>query len=444
MLDVGIVPNTVEGGNPSSTPTRSAEHGEGAPVKIGRGEWPHKPRSPNAMVPATLENFEFLAKRLGIRFRFNRVKKRVDIEMPDVMVAAQNRDQILLTRLESLAIMHDMQCSKIAQYVLVLGDKQSHDPVADWIKSKPWDGHSRITDICNTISVADDYPVALRDLLVRKWLLSIFAASFKGEGYRARGVLTLQGGQGIGKTTWFSRLVTPAALSSDVIKLGHSWDGGSKDARLTALRHRIVELGELEGSFRKEIASLKAFITETADKIRPPYARVEAEYPRSTVFGASVNDRQFLLDTTGNSRFWTIAAERIDHEHDIDMQQVFAELKVAYNGDDQWWLTKAEEAQLAKVNDTHRVIGSIEAKIVERLDLDRIGEAGLRRLTANEVLTALEVKNPTNPQSKEANVTLRRLLGESRRIRGQNRWPIPWKKQPDPTGQEYFEPEDVF
>ena len=354
-------------GGPSGPPP-SPIMGEPGQIErtVKRSEWPNKPRSPNAMVPATLENFEYLAMRLGIKFRFNRVKKRVDIEMPDVTVAAQNRDQVLLTRLESLAIMHDMQCSKIAQYVLVLGDKQSHDPVADWIKSKPWDGQSRMADICNTISVADDYPAALRDLLVRKWLLSIVAASFKGEGYRARGVLTLQGGQGIGKTTWFSRLVTPAALRSDVIKLGHSWDGGSKDARLTALRHRIVELGELEGSFRKEIASLKAFITETADKIRPPYARVEAEYPRSTVFGASVNDRQFLLDTTGNSRFWTIAAERIDHEHDIDMQQVFAELKVAYDGDDQWWLTKAEEAQLAKVNDTHRVVGSIEAKIVER------------------------------------------------------------------------------
>lgn len=432
-------------GGPSGPPlTADTGPEEASGRKVKRSEWPHKPKSPNSMVPATIENFEYLAKRLGIRFRFNRVKKRVDIDMPEVTVDAQNRDQVLLTRLESLAIMHDMQCSKVAQYVLVLGDKQSHDPVAEWIKSKPWDRHSRLADICDTITVTDDYPVALRDVLVRKWLLSIVAASFKGEGYRARGVLTLQGGQGIGKTTWFARLVTPPALRDDVIKLGHSWDGGSKDARLAALRHRIVELGELEGSFRKEIASLKAFITETADKIRPPYARVEAEYPRSTVFGASVNDRQFLLDTTGNSRFWTVACESIDYTHEIDMQQVFAELKVAYERGDPWWLSSAEEAQLERVNDTHRVVGAIEAKIVERLDLGRTGEPSLRRLTANEVLAALDVKHPTNPQSKEANVVLRRLLGESKRVRGQNRWPVPWKLEAEPTGREYREPEDVF
>ena len=435
----------LKSGGPSGSPPpdpASSQFPKAQGVK--RNEFPHKPRSPNAMVPATLENFAYLTERLGIKFRFNRVKKRVDIEIPGIDPDAQNRDQVLLTHLESMAILHDMQSSKIAQYVLVLGDKKSFDPVADWIDSEGWDGQSRLADICQTITVAEDYPLHMRDILISKWLLSIVAATFKGPGYRARGVLTLQGGQGLGKTTWFSRLVTPQALRDDVIKLGHSWDGGNKDARLGALRHRIVELGELEGSFRKEIASLKAFITETTDKIRPPYARAEAEYPRSTVFGASVNDRQFLLDTTGNSRFWTIACEKIDYLHGIDMQQVFAELKVAYDAGNPWWLSQDEEDELLKVNDGHRVIGAIEAKIAERLDLGLIGEPGLPRLTANQVLAALDVKNPSNAQSKEANVVLRRLLGESKRVNGYNRWPIPWKREPEPTGAEYFEREDVF
>ena len=99
-------------GPPSSTNTRVDPDGG---RKVKRSEWPHKPRSPNAQVPATLENFEYLANRLGIEFRFNRVKKRVDIELPDVTADMQNRDAVLLTRLESLAIMHDMQCSKVAQ-----------------------------------------------------------------------------------------------------------------------------------------------------------------------------------------------------------------------------------------------------------------------------------------------------------------------------------------
>jgi putative DNA primase/helicase len=46
-------------------------------------------------------------------------------------------------------------------------------------------------------------------------------------------------------------------------------------------------------------------------------------------------------------------------------------------------------------------------------------------MTATEVLIRLEYKHPTNAQSKEAAAALRDLLGVPKRIRGQNRWPIP-------------------
>lgn len=109
------------------------------------------------------------------------------------------------------------------------------------------------------------------------------AATFPRPGFRSRGVLTLQGSQGIGKTTWFKHVISDEALRDQAIKLGHSWDGGSKDSKLSMIRHRIVELGELEGSFRSEISALKAFITEDFDKIRPPYARSDIRARPSSV-----------------------------------------------------------------------------------------------------------------------------------------------------------------
>ncbi|MEN8914515.1 VapE domain-containing protein [Alteriqipengyuania sp.] len=421
----------VVGGEPSPSALDPSEETQSNANRIKRAEWPDRPPSSKAMVPGTLANFEYLARKHEITFKFNRVKKRVDIEIPGIRTEAKNRDDILLTRLESLAIQHQMPPTKVRNYITVIGDEVTYDPFADWIDGKSWDGTSRVGEICATIVPEDDYSTQMRDTLVRKWLLSIVAATYLNSGFRARGVLTLQGGQGIGKTSWFASLVTPPELREDAVKLGFSWDGGQKDARLMALRHRIVELGELEGSFRKEIASLKAFITETTDKIRPPYARVESEYPRSTIFGASVNDRQFLLDTTGNSRFWTIAVKEIDYQHDIDMQQVFAELKVAFEQKEQWWLDDAEEAAMSKINEQHRVVGAIEAKIEAALDVDLMGSEGLPRLTASQVLEAIGTRNPTNPQSKEANVTLRRLLGEPSKIRGLYKWYVPWRAEFD-------------
>lgn len=409
--------------------------------KIDRDEFPDRPNSPNQNIPGTYENFCFLLDFYGIKISFNLVKKRADIEIPGVKPSIINRDEALLAHLESLCVRNRMSCANIRPYILAKADENRYDPFANWVISRPWDGVSRIDDIVRTLTPTDDYPQGLANTLIEKWLTSIVAATFERHNFRSRGVLTIQGGQGLGKTTWAGRLVTPSELRDDIVKLGFGWDGGSKDAKLIAVRHRIVELGELEGSFRREMAGLKAFITETVDKIRPPYARLEAEYPRSTIFIASVNDSHFLADATGNSRFWNISVKQVDYKHSIDMQQLFAELKIKYEAGSIWWLTEEEEQALADVNRQHRYLSAIEAKIEEALDLGRKGAPGLPRLTANEVLERLGYAKPTNAQSKEANTALKGLLGEPKRIKGQNRWFVPWLKH-EPTGSEYFDDTD--
>ncbi|QIG53757.1 virulence-associated E family protein [Altererythrobacter sp. BO-6] len=419
--------------DPLSTSKSTTQEG-----KLERASFPDQPRSPGKALPATYENFRHLLDGFGIKVRFNLVKKRVDVTIPGLKTGRQNRDEVVLASLESLLHRHEMSTGSIRSYLLLLADQHPYDPFAEWVDSKPWDGTSRLPEFYETLVPVEDYSLELRDVLMRKWLLSIVAATFKKRGFRCRGVLTLQGAQGLGKTTWIARLVTPLKLREQVVKLGHSWDRGQKDAKLSAIRHRIVELGELEGSFKSQMPALKAFITETEDKIRPPYGRVEAEYPRTTIFAASVNDAQFLQDTTGNSRFWTIALKQIDYQHSIDMQQLFAEAKVLFEDGEEWWLNREEDAQLEQVNQTHRVKGTIETLIIDAIDPSREASWEGDRLTANEVLAQLGYDKPTNAQSKEANVALRALLGEPKRVRGQNRWFVLWKdrKQHRPAHQQ--------
>lgn len=410
---------------------RSARSG----VSINPMDFPDPPESVTSPVRGTTDNLAFLLDAYGITVRFNVLKKRPDVNIPGLRTTGENRDAVVLTYVEDLAIRHRMTPARVAANLLALADANPFDPMADWIDSKPWDGEDRLAAICATVVCQQHYSKEFRDLLVGKWLLSIVAATFHPQGFRARGALTFQGGQGIGKTTWFRRLVSVPELADQAIKLGHSWDGGSKDAKLTAIRHRIVEWGELEGSFRREIAGLKAFITEDFDKLRPPYARVEAEYPRRTVFGATVNESDFLLDATGNSRFWTIAVDGLDNRHTIDMQQVFAQLKVAYLAGGEWWLTKEEELQLEQVNRRHRNYGAVGALINEALDLSLIGHGDNLRESASSVLRKLGFDRPSNPQSKEATATLRELLGPSKRVQGIPKWDVPWARA-DPRASD--------
>ncbi len=195
---------------------------------------------------------------------------------------------------------------------------------------------------------------------------------------------------------------------------------------MTAITHWIVEIGELDGTFKKDIALLKGFLTLDQDKIRVPYGRADSEYARRTVFMATVNEEHFLVDPTGNTRFWTIPVIDINYEHDVDMQQVFAQMAVDYENGVPWWLTREEEALLEMHNANHRTVSALRERILDALDLSRIGDPKVPPMTASHLLMQiLGIAQPNDTQSKECARVLREYLGEPTRSKGRTRWRIP-------------------
>jgi putative DNA primase/helicase len=279
--------------------------------------------------------------------------------------------------------------------------------VADWIQSKPWDGTTRLGELFATVQAGMD--VRLKNTLIYRWMLSAVAAIFVPHGFKARGVLVFTGRQGIGKTTWIKSLV-PEEMG--LVLEGATLDPNNKDTVINAVAHWLVELGELDATFRKaDIARLKSFLTMANDKLRRPYDRVESEYQRRTVFFASVNESQYLVDDTGNSRWWTVPVTSIDYKHGLDMQQIWAELYFHFKVKNaQWWLTPAEEDQLAALNLEHENTDPIEEKILRAFDWS--GE-GFRTdlMTASEVLMAIGIDQPNKSQATHASKILKRLTG---------------------------------
>lgn len=297
------------------------------------------------------------------------------------------------------------------------------NPIADWISSRPWDGVDRLPELYATVETAEGYPSYLKGWLLHRWLLAATAAALvNGRRFHGRGVLTLQGPQGIGKTTWIANLAPAGPLRDE--KRDHHMDGSNKDSILGAIAHWIVEIGELESSFRKDVARLKGFLTGDCDKVRPPYARSEVEYDRRTVFAATVNDEAFLVDQTGNSRFWTIAVERLDYAHAVDTQQVFAQLKVEFEAGEQWWLTPTEEEALTRYNLRHRAVSAIRERILDNIDVEGATEGGGSYMTASQLLRSIGLNYPTNAQAKECGATLRETLGAPSRVQDRDQWRV--------------------
>jgi predicted P-loop ATPase len=376
----------------------------------------------------------------GVTVRYNIIRKRTEITVPWVFGTTENNDAVSMTHILSLASQYGMPTGLVPPIVEAIGDENSFNPAADWINSRPWDGEDRLSAFCNTITPRAEYPVELRDLLMRKWILSVTAAATMPDGFRCRGVLTLQGSQGIGKTSWGMKLINDERLGKQLIKVDHHLDAGNKDSQLGAIDHLIVEVGELESSLKRDISRLKGFLTNGTDKIRRPYGKAAVETQRRTVFYATVNAADFLIDPTGNARFWTIACEYIDHDHDVDMQQVYAQCAVLLKDGEKWWLTGEEEVLLERQNSLHRSYSLIRDRLVTIIDPDLVGT---KPMTASEVLEAAGIDHPTNPQAKECASYLREWFGEPKRIQGRDRWRVPLRPDPSADAPNEHSPRPV-
>lgn len=365
----------------------------------------------------TVENLEYLADEYGITARYNQVRKQVEVTLPGRSYTADNRANAALAELTSICARNRMPQSMLADYTKLIADRNAYNPVCDWITSKPWDGAQRVQQLLNTVKVAGD--ATLKDKLIYRWLMSAIAALFKPFGFTSHGVLVFTGEQGQGKTSWVKALV-PQEMG--VVLEGATLDPNNKDTVVNAVSHWLVELGELDATFRKsDIARLKSFVTQAVDKLRRPYDRIESEYQRRTVFFASVNEGRYLVDDTGNRRWWTVPVLSIDYRHGLDMQQVWAELLTHFKSGEQWWLTDDEQKSLNALNSDHEAVDPVEEMIAAQFDWQAIAGIGYRDRTASEVLQLIGYDKPNKAQATHASKVLKKLTGKDPRKSGSRR-----------------------
>ena len=375
-------------------------------------------------VKNTLANAARMLEAYGITAYYDGIKKKPVINIPGASACRDQADNVALARIESLGNLNGMAGEKAARFAATVAYENQRNLIGDWIKSAPWDGQDRIAQLCNTLTVRPDFPQDLRNLIVRRWLISAVAAALKPAGFYSKGVLTLQGEQSIGKTAWVGKLV-PSHLD-DYVLLGAHLDPHNRDSIKTAVSHWIVELGEVDSTMSKaESGALKAFINQRTDKLRLPYALADSEFQRRTVFAASVNPEEFLKDETGNVRWWTLPVTAIDSQHGIDLQQLWAQVAAAYEGGEKWWLVSDEERRLERCNSQHTVKSSIHEILADALDFEA-PRTEWARVTATGVLqTVLAIKVPTNAQAREAGAALRALLGKPTMSKGHPGWWVP-------------------
>ena len=366
---------------------------------------------------ATIQNLQVILERLGVRVRYNVVRKEEEITIPGASFSIDNMANASLAWIMSECARFNYPTDKVGDFLTFLADQNLYNPAIQFVTSKPWDGQRRLQDFCDTIT-AKGQDQSLKETLIKRWMLSAIAAAFRPEGVSAHGVLVLQGDQYLGKTKWFKSLVPDSTrLAQDGMMLRPD----DKDSVKQACSFWLVELGELDATFRKsDIAALKAFLTRDRDVLRRAYARKESEYARRTVFFASVNPREFLHDPTGNRRYWTIECEHIDHSHNLDMQQVWAEVYALYQAGEGWFLLPEEMEALNHHNSDFEVRDPIEDRIHTQLDWSATpDEWGWK--SATDVLLSIGLDHPSKADVTHGGFILRKLNGGKAKRTGATR-----------------------
>lgn len=382
----------------------------------------------------TIPNLEALLSFAGITVKYDEIKKEGIVSVPGRDYCGDDVKNATLGHILSLCAQWGFPKGDVDPFLAEIAARNVINPVRDWILSEPWDGMNRIQNIYDSVESESYFPIKFKEVLIRKWLVSAVAAAFHPRGFHYRGVLTFIGGQGIGKTTWFRLL----AGKDDFFVEGIGMDPNDKDSLKRGISFWISEFGELEGTFKKsDKSALKNFLTRSTDTVRMPWGRRMSEFQRRTVFGATVNQREILMDDTGNSRWWCIPVARMHMIDRADMQQMWREVYEEYylRGKDdplgQWWLTKDEEEELGRQNWHFEAPNPIEDMILRGLEWDTMPSVWCNSTATQVLIDCGYVGVPRPGDAVKAAIVLRKLTGSTSVQSGHNNarlWKVPPKR----------------
>lgn len=246
---------------------------------------------------------------------------------------------------------HDFKSANIIQNAYVeVTRQQSFHPVKEYLESFKWDGVKRVDSFFIDYLGAEDSPY-IRSV-TRKWFTAAVNRIYE-PGCKFDYMPVLVGPQGAGKSSTIAKLA--GEWFSDSLR---NFD--SKEAGEHLQNSWIFEFGELAAMKKGEVEEIKAFITKRVDSYRVAYDRIVSEFPRKCVFIGTTNTQDFLMDPTGNRRFWAITVnpdKRIynpitDLTNEI-IGQLWAEAMEFYKNGEKLYLDSIIEEQARQIQEGH-------------------------------------------------------------------------------------------
>ena len=176
--------------------------------------------------------------------------------------------------------------------------ERTYNPLRDIVDSVKWDGEERCKHYLTKLGKCANTPY------VREVSRLIFAGGIHRlyePGRKFEDVPILIGVQGCGKST----LIRYLAVNDDYFGELKVMEGQQAIEDLQG--KWVMEIPEMSAFTKaKDQEAIKAFVSRQRDSYRKPYDRNVSELPRRCFFVATSNDRNPLVDKTGNRRWYPV------------------------------------------------------------------------------------------------------------------------------------------
>jgi len=203
--------------------------------------------------------------------------------------------------------------------VLAAARRQRFHPVKQYLDSLEWDGAERIDTWLISYGGAEDDAFTRA---VARIVLIAAVRRIRKPGAKFDEMLVIEGEQGTLKSSAIAALSPKPEWVSDSLSL-------SVEERIIIEQTAgkwIVEIGELSGYRKREVEHIKAFLSRQTDSARLAYGRLRIDRPREFILIGTTNESNYLIDDTGDRRFWPVRIERFDIDKLLaDRDQLWAE-----------------------------------------------------------------------------------------------------------------------
>ena len=298
---------------------------------------------------------DYIRSKYRDRLKLNKLQQKIELDGKEILL---EEAYLLLADLDGI----DCTKTKASDIFAKVATENEYSPVITYLDTVA----KSITPLSleNLASRYFGTNNPIYDIFLKRTLIAAVARAYS-PGCKHDTTLVLQGKQGAGKSSFFN-------------VLGGDWfddsmgNGSQKDDLIILHKSWIHEWGEIERTFSKrQSEELKAFITRRKDIFRPPYGRSALEFARQSIIVGTANGSDFLVDSTGNRRYWIIpvAHPKIDIQRLKDERdRIWSAAVKAYRNGEQWWLTDSEEKLSQQNNQQFQIIDEWQSAIASYIE----------------------------------------------------------------------------